>query len=487
MKIIFVNPWTKSLFGDEKQASGYPHLGLAYLIAVCKRDGYKDIKIFDQSIEKDNEILFRMITTYKPDLIAITSYSYCYSYAQDLIENIKVRFPLITIIAGGPHISATKGHILETTKVDFAMKGESEESFIDFLKEMEKNGENYGQVKNLIWRSKKHIIENESGLFIKNLDLIPFPDYEAFKIEEYSCYKEHLVPIITSRGCPYGCNYCSIRLSMGRNFRARSPHNIVAEMKHWKDRLGINRYEVNDDCFAFDLKRAEKICDAIIEAKLGISYDIYNGIRADNVTEDLLNKMKQSGCMFISYGCESGNQEIVNNSIGKNLDLNKVIEAVNLTNKAGIKNSVNFIIGHPNETYYTAMQTLKFAKSLNTDFVNIYNLIPYPGTKLFDWMFKNASCKMPVEEYLERVGSRDPTPVFETKEFTRKERIKVLKKGYALYEKTVLQFRLGKVLGFIVYFLSRNRLLFTIGRKMAFDSGIGSKIYRLLTKRSRML
>jgi len=109
MKIIFANPWAKSLFGDEKQASGYHHLGLAYLITVCKRNGYKDIKIFDQSIEKDNEILFRMLSTCKPDLIAITSYNYCYNYAQDLIENIKVRFPLITIIVGGPPISTTKG------------------------------------------------------------------------------------------------------------------------------------------------------------------------------------------------------------------------------------------------------------------------------------------------------------------------------------------------------------------------------------------
>ncbi|MCX5704275.1 MAG: hypothetical protein NT066_07290, partial [Candidatus Omnitrophica bacterium] len=102
---------------------------------------------------------------------------------------------------------------------------------------------------------------------------------------------------------------------------------------------------------------------------------------------------------------------------------------------------------HPGETYKTAMDTLKFASSLKTNFVNMYNLIPYPGTELFDWMTKNSTYMMPVEDYLETVGSRDFPPVFETREFTREERTRVLKKRYALYEKTILQFRLGSFLG----------------------------------------
>lgn len=485
MKIIFINPWTKSLFGDEKQASGNPHIGLAYLIAVCKKNGYKDIKVFDQGIEKDDNILFGMISEYKPDLVGLTSFSYCYNYAKELIDKIKKQHPGLVIIVGGPHVSATKEYILKDTAADFAMKSEAEVSFIDFLKEFEKPQPDYNRVNNLIWKDDGDIIENPTESYIKNLDLLPFPDYEIFGLEEYPCYKAHLMPIITSRGCPYGCNYCSIRLTMGRNFRARSPENVVAEMKFLHDNFQINHFEINDDCFAFDLKRAEEICDLIIREGLDIRYELYNGIRADNVNEELLKKMKASGCIFISYGAESGNQEIVNKYIRKNLDLNKVKEVVELTNKVGIRNSINFIIGHPGETYKKAMQTLRFASSLKTNFVNIYNLIPYPGTELFDWISKNATYMMPQEEYLSKVGSRDFPPVFETAEFTREERTEALKKGYALYEKTVLQFRLGKILGTIVYFFSRNRFLFKVGRTIAFDSGIGSRIYRLLSGRSR--
>lgn len=487
MKILFVNPWTKSLFGDEKQVSGHPHIGLSYLIAACKKDGYREVKIFDQGLEKDDNKLFSLISSYKPDLVGVTTFSFCYKYAKAVIDEIKDKFPGLLVIAGGPHVSATKSHILKTTKVDFAMKGESELSFIKFLKELARSSPDFSRVGNLIWRDGDSWVENQDEEYIKDLDSISFPDYEAFGIERYPAYCQHLMPVITSRGCPYGCNYCCIRLTMGRNFRARSPENVVAEMKHLKDTFQINHFEINDDCFAFDLKRAEKICDLITDSRLNIRYELYNGIRADNVNEQLLRKMKESGCIFISYGCESGNQEIVNKYIGKNLDLKKVIQAVELTNKIGIKNSVNFIIGHPGETYKTAMDTLKFASSLKTNFVNMYNLIPYPGTELFDWITKNSTYMMPVEDYLETVGSRDFPPVFETKEFTKEERIRALKKGYALYEKTILQFRLGRALGLIVYLLCRNRFVFKLGRSLVFDGGIGSKFFRLLSKKSRAL
>lgn len=487
MKIIFINPWTKSLFGDEKQVSGNPHIGLAYLIAVCKKEGYKDIKVFDQGIEKDDNILFRTISEYKPDLLAITTFSYCYKYAKELIDELKKRYPRLAIITGGPHVSATKEHILKTTRADFAMKSESEISFIDFLKELESVKPDFCRVNNLIWRDDGGIIENPTDDYIKDLDTIPFPDYEAFGLERYPCYQIHLMPIITSRGCPYGCNYCSIRLTMGRNFRPRSPENVVAEMKYLHNNFRINRFEINDDCFAFDLKRAERICDLITENGLDIKYELYNGIRADNVNEELLKKMKKSGCVFISYGAESGNQEILNKYIRKNLDLHKVVEAVNLSNKVGIRNSVNFIIGHPGETYEKAMETLKFARTLKTNFVNIYNLIPYPGTELFDWITQHATFTLPQDEYLSTVGSRDFPPIFETENFTNEERIEVLKKGYDLYEKTILRFRLGKLFGSLVYYLSRNRLIFKVGRTVAFGGGFGSKVYRLLSRGSRLV
>lgn len=485
MKILFINPWLKTLFGDEKAKPGHPHLGLAYLIAVLKQNGITGIDIFDQGLEGNDDILYKKIDTFKPDLIAITIFSYCYDYAENLIKNIK-EYTTIPLIVGGPHVSATKGDILVRTSADFAMKGESEVSFVKFISELS-GSKNYPKVGNLIWRDTTgNIVENEMEPLIKDIDKIPFPAYEFFNFEKYNYFVTKTLPIITSRGCPYGCNFCSVKLSLGRGFRPRSPKNVIGEMKHWIKTYKIGRFEINDDCFNLNIERAERICDLIVKEGLNIKYELYNGIRADRVSERLLRKMKDSGCVFISYGCESGNQEIVN-KMGKGLELEKVREAVELTNKVGIRNSVNFIIGHKDETYETAMETIKFARTLPTNFVNFYNVIPYPGTDLYNWASKNASYMMPLDEYLGKVGSRDLIPVFETKEFPREDRIKALKRGYALYEKTVLRFRLGKVLGYIAYLISRSRILFSLGRKFALSNRFGFYIYNLLSFKSRRI
>lgn len=485
MKLLFVNPWLKTLFGDEKARPGHPHLGIAYLISVLKRNGIEDIDIFDQGLEQSDDVLFYKIERFKPDLIAMTTFSYCYDYAADLIKKIK-EYTSIPLIIGGPHVSAVNKEVLTKTPADFAMKGEAELSFLKFIYQFN-TSKNYSKIGNLIWRNRAgYIVENEKEPLIKDIDSIPFPSFETFRFEQYSYFATKTIPIITSRGCPYRCNYCSVKLSMGRGFRPRSPENVVEEIKHWIKTYNIERFEINDDCFNLDMARAEKMCDLIISEGLNIKYELYNGIRADRITEKLLQKMKESGCIFLSYGCESGNEKIIRN-MGKSLRLEDVSEAVELTNKVGIRNSVNFIIGHKDETYKMAMESIEFARSLPTNFVNFYNVIPYPGTELFDWASKHASHMLPVDEYLIKVGSRDLIPVFETEEFPREDRVKALKKGFALYEKTVMQFRLGKVLGFIAYILSRNRFLFSIGRRLALSNKLGSYAYNLLSLRSRKI
>ena len=170
-----------------------------------------------------------------------------------------------------------------------------------------------------------------------------------------------------------------------------------------------------------------------------------------------------SGCILISYGCEAGNDNTLK-TIKKGIKLEQVKNAVQWTNEVGIKNSVNFIIGHPGETYETAMDSIRFAKSLPTNFVNFYNLVPYPGTELFDWVNTNAHFLSSPETYLNQISYRDNSPIFETEEFTKKERSKVIKKGFSLYEKRILQFRLGKKFGYAGYLATRIRPIAKIGR-----------------------
>ncbi|MBU4445151.1 B12-binding domain-containing radical SAM protein [bacterium] len=482
MRVLFIVPWMKSLYGDEYVTPGHPHVGIAYLSAVTKKEGH-DVKIYDQGIEKDDAKLFQLIELFKPQIIAITAFSYCYKYVVELINCIQ-HITCIPVVVGGPHVSAVKNKILIDTGADFAIKGEGEISFINFLNELSEEKPQFERVDGLIWRNDSgEVIENKDQQLIKDLDALPFPDYEAFKLEKYNYYAKKTLPVITSRGCPYGCNYCSVQLSMGRGFRPRSSQNVVDELEYWY-RKGFNSFEFNDDCFSLNIERAKEICRLIIKKDLKIKWQLYNGIRVDRINEELLKLMKESGCIFISYGCESGDQDIINN-IGKGITLEQVNNAVELTNKVRIKNSVNFIIGHPGETYDKAIRSLKFAEKLPTDFVNVYNIIPYPGTMLYKWIDSNGKWLFTMHDILENIGSRDLEPVFETPEFTKEERIKALKKGFALYEKTIMKFRFGKFFGSMAFYITRIPYIYKFARIIALDNKIGNIVYTFITSKSR--
>lgn len=454
-KILFAIPKTKSMYGDEESKPLYPHVGIAYLTAILKKKGYL-VSIYDQSIDKDLTILYRNIDEFKPDLIGTTGYSYAYSYLEKLIKNIK-DYTSTPLIVGGPHVSAVKKKILISTKADFAMTSEADTFFPLFLRQFFKKTPNYEKIPNLIWRKNSTIIQNKTGNYILNLDDLPFPDFYAFKFDLYPCFSEKKIPIITSRGCPYACSYCSVRLSMGQCFRPRSAQNVFEEISYWHSK-GFTKFDINDDCFTLDLKRAEKICDLIISHKLKLQLQLYNGIRVDRVNHKLLSKLKMAGCIFIAYGCESGSQKVID-SIGKKIKLAQVRKAVKLSNIVGIKNAVNFIIGHPNETFQDAKKTIKFAKSLETNYVNFYNLVPYPGTPAYHWAIKNSNFLFPKKSYLHTISYRDNTPIFETSEFTASERKQIMEVGFSLYEKKLLQFRLGKNLGLIVFFVTRIKII----------------------------
>lgn len=480
-KVLFVIPENKSMFGDVKSLPPHPHVGIAYLIALLKKNNFQ-AAVFDEGIEEKKEALFQFIDQFKPDLIGTTGFSYGYSFLENLIKRIK-KHTQAPLIVGGPHVSATGSEIIRSTPADFALAGEGEIELLKLIKELEKNKPDFQKIPGLIWRKNGRIIQNQRPGFIRDLDKLPFPDYQAFKLEKYPCFFEKSLPILTSRGCPFNCSYCSVRLSMGQAFRPRSPKNVIAEIRHWYKK-GFSSFDINDDCFTLDIARAEKICDLLIKSGLKVKLQLYNGIRVDRVTPNLLKKLKKAGCAFIAYGAESGNEEVLK-KIKKNITLDQVRKAVDWTNRAGIKNAVNFIIGHQGETYQQALNSLDFARSLPSSFVNFYNLIPYPGTETYNWALKKAKLLVNKKTYLREISYRDNSPIFETKEFTEKQRKEVMKKGFDLYEKKVIFFRLGPVFGLLVYWLTRVKLLARAAHYLVYRSRQGMKIYQLLSARSK--
>lgn len=467
------------MFGENSDVVGHPHVGIASLATFLQKKGFQ-VAAYDDGITQNKQDLPKIIRNFSPDIIGITSFSYCHQNTLNLLNRIYQYRNNTPIVIGGPHVSAIKSQILiENPKINFAIKSEGEHALLELIETLGQDKPNYKKIKNLIWRNNNKIIENHDRSYIKNIDLLPFPDYKIFDLTKYLCYSIKTIPILTSRGCPYGCNYCSVKLSMGRGFRPRSPNNVISEIKYWYKK-GFNNFDINDDCFTLDLKRAEAIADLIIKNNLKITFQLYNGIRVDRISLRLLKKLKKSGCTFIAYGCESGNQEVIN-TIGKNITLKQVRQAVSWSNEVGIKNAVNFIIGHQNETYEQALDTLKFAQKLPTNFVNFYNLIPYPGTDVYQWAINNTNFLLSKKNYLEAVSYRNNSPIFETSEFTKEEKEEIIKKGFEIYEKKILKHKLG-VIGLLIFFLTRFKIIHLFSQK-AFSNKTIWSIYNFISNK----
>ncbi len=482
MKMLFVIPKNKSLYGGES-LTNYPHTGVAYLSAFLRSYGV-EIQIFDDGIEPDRLKLFHVIDEYDPDLIGLTAYAYNYDYACDLSKIIKSKYS-IPLVIGGVHVSSAKKEAIKGNDIEFAIKHEGEYSLLELLTELSNKGNDYKRIKGLIWKDHSgEIVENSDRPYVKDIDSLPFPDYENFDLKKYNYYNKRTLPIISSRGCPYKCNYCSVKLSMGTEFRARSAKKVVEEIESYYHK-GWANFEINDDCFTLNIKRAEGICDLILEKKLKITFQFLNGIRADMVTPQLLVKMKHAGCTYISYGCETGSERVLK-IIKKGIDLQKVRNAVKWTNEAKITNSVNFMIGHTEETYEDALETVRFAKFLPANYVNFYNHIPFPGTEAFNWVREKAILVSSWADSLNNITTIKDDPIFETKEFTKGQREMVLKIGRNLHDKQYMCFKFGRILGSFIYAVTRIDAINQFLARFVLDTQTGNKflfmIYILASK-----
>lgn len=481
MNLLFLIPKNKfAFFGYRGISPTFPHLGVAYLIAMLEREGV-NAEVFDDADQKSHEDLFKLIGRFKPDLIAITMFTLSRPFAYELIREIKARTD-IPILLGGAHVSTIKGLVLKETEADFAIKYEGEYPLIELVNELRSSSPNFRRIKNLIWRDGAKITENPDRDFLEDLDKLPFPQFDRYQISVHPAYGEKIVPLITSRGCPFACDFCSVKLYMGRSFRKRSRENVFAEIEYQYAK-GYRQFDFNDDCFTLDKKRAESILDSIINSGLKIKFQFYNGLRVDTVDPVLLGKLKKAGCFYISYGCESGNEQILKN-INKGVSLKQVRDAIKWTNEAGIANSVNFIIGHKGETYQTAMDSLNFARSLPNNFVNFYNLIPYPGTEAFEWANRHGHFLIDTDNYLEAISYADNQPIFETREFTKAQRKEITEKGFQLHEYRVLRYRFGKLIGTLIYFLTRNKKMKIIAARFATMTKLGNRIAIILARNS---
>ena len=414
---------------------GFPSHGIGYLSAYLKKQ--MDIAIYglDTSLDFANVEynVKQEIAKLTPDLIGITVYSPLADEAEKVIEIIKSTTS-IPIVLGGPHISTTGVEFLQKTKVEYGVVKDGERPLHELVKSLFVT-EDIASIKNipgLIYKSEsdKYILNPNTNLIL-GLDEIPFPDFSLFELDNYVFWKNKAYGLLSSRGCPYGCTYCAAPHVTGRKFRFRSPENVVAEIEHYYHKFGFRRFGILDDAFNINLKRAKEVIRLIIKKDLKIKWDLGNGIRANIVDLEFFQLLKQSGCDFVGIGMESGNAEILR-SIKKGLKKEQLLTALDYANQCKVGTAVNFIIGHPEETYATALETLEFADKIPASYVNVYGLLPMKGTVAYEQLKEKeakgeATFYIDYEDYVTSKSAQATTPIFATKDFTVEQRKVLLK------------------------------------------------------------
>lgn len=389
--------------------------GLGYLSECLSFQGIDNI-VIDVGLGYSLRQVEKKIREWGPDLIGISMLTFGYKHNYLKINELKKNFPNIPIVVGGPHVSLLREKTLaECEGIDFGVVLEGEYILLELCE-----GKKVAKIAGLIYRDDAEIIYNGDRPFIEELDKIPFPRYEKFELHKY--IRE--IPIITSRGCPFQCTYCAVRNVIGNRFRARSASNVVDEMEYWYHR-GYRQFNFLDDNFTLIKRRVYEICDGIKKRGLkNLFLQCSNGVRADRVDRELLERMKDIGFRSLAFGVESGNDRILKRM--------KKAESVQTIEKA-IKNACEleydvalfFVVGTPGETIQEVWDSIRIAQKYPVMKVNFYNLVPYPRTELFDQIQEKGGFLQQPEEYLNNASPYSDKPIFKTQEFSLKDKEKI--------------------------------------------------------------
>lgn len=426
----------KILLIDPKGFGAGLNLGLGYLSAVLTKNSYK-VKVVDCNNDSDRlssgpKINFGITDfldwhqkidrelEWKPDLVGISINSFSLDSAIELIKYCRsLTKEGVVYIAGGPHVTMFKKEFLKKNKAlfDFAVIGEGEETILDLIR----NISNPGKVKGIVFYDykKKKVIKTATRPLIANLDSLPFPNFDVFdSVDPKKGLNNYQT--ISSRGCPYQCVFCN-HLWSGK-WRARSPENVIKEVEEAKSKYTFESITFWDDNFTLDISRAKTICDFIISKKLNLKYNLA-GIRADRIDEELVKKLKESGCQSISLGIEDGDPKTFP-FVQKGETMEQIEKAVRLIKKYKIPLLTYMVTGLINHSYNSFLISLEFIKKL--DVRAHWNIaFPFPNTPLFEWAKKNGKFLMTLEEgFKHSMTNKDPAVVFDTKNYVKNERIR---------------------------------------------------------------
>ncbi|MGA2680435.1 MAG: radical SAM protein [Candidatus Bathyarchaeia archaeon] len=464
MKILLINPPQTFYRGSEPPAGNLP-LGLMYIAATLIKSGYQteilDAFMTDGSIQKNGETLnvglpfdqIKMeIDSRKPDILGIAGPFTCQIEnsvrVSDLAKQVN---PDILTVVGGPHVTTVPKRFLEeANSVDIAVAGEGEYIMPEIAGFLE-GKKPLNEILGIAFRQDGKVKVNSPRDFIENLDDLPYPAYELVDMERYlspkkigyRSFRNRAISMITSRGCPFNCCFCSVHLHMGKVFRANSANYVLQHIEYVVEKFDVKNIFFEDDNLTLDLARFEAICDGLIAKKIKIGWETPNGVRADCLNMNLLKKMKKSGCNSVFFGVESGDQQILDNVICKSLDLNRVVEVAKICRDIDLKTGAFYIIGFPGEKKENMQKTVDFALKLKRDYdvgMHLFMATPSYGTRLYE----ECKSKGYIQENLgwdAFASARQPKgmPLISTPDFAPEEVKEIAAKALEEYKKLSLR------------------------------------------------
>lgn len=388
----------------ERPGPRSPPLGIMYLSSFLKARAKYPVEtlIFQIEMLADRRAdTLRALTNFRPHLVGLSAVTGEAKNASDIAALVKSLDPRVPVVLGGPH-ATTFPHAVQDPNIDIVVRNEGEETFLDLFHCLVDGG-TQADLHNVAGIGFKDGLGDPSAgtgatVFTPkrplntDLDDLPYPDWDGIRVDAYQPwgnFADFVAPgrrygsMFTSRGCPYQCIFCHDVFGKRTNYR--SAESILAEMRWLEERYGITDIQFVDDIFNLSKDRLHHWLDLIErEAPNRFHYNFPNGLRTDLLTREQIDRLARSGCYYISFAIESGNERVRNDLVKKHLDLNRVIENLKYSDEAGIINSGFFMIGFPGETAAEVEETLAVASLPMLDKPHIFVVIPHYGTPLFD-------------------------------------------------------------------------------------------------------
>ncbi|MBN1296510.1 radical SAM protein [bacterium] len=389
-------------------------VSLVYLAGYMEKQGYP-VRIFDGQVEEMNRnTLNAALDTFQPDVVGITCMTPMVTETKMVAEIVKSRPNPPLVVVGGIHPSVLPDDMVRDTSIDVIVRGEGEITCHELL-EAWPDGD-LDAIRGLTFQRDDQIVHTPDRPLLDDLDSLPFParhlvNYEGYHQIPDAVFAEPLREILTSRGCPFQCIFCSARLLSGYKYRYHSPERVLDEVDLLVKQYGARQIAVLDDNFVVDRQRTIDICEGLMKRGYHKKVVWTTAARADQVDYDLMKLMKQAGFQLVSFGVETGSPRLLK-MIRKGETMEQIARAVEEAHRARLKVRGTLILGLPEETLEESLATIRWAKDLRLDFAKFSLATPYPGTVLYDIAIKNGMQTGDWSHFSSMAGFADYDPVF---------------------------------------------------------------------------